>query len=114
MTATEAVVIVGGIGLGWWVVAVFWPSLGNSARRPPAAVHEPGRLVPWHEELGVSRDATLDEITAAYEARRSAYDSARTAHLPPDLQAARQDQLHRLELAYDAARRDAEWLRPRD
>ena len=114
MTATEAVVIVGGIGLGWWVVAVFWPSLSNGARRPAPAPREPDRTIGWHEELGVPRDATLEEITAAYHARRSAYDSDRTAHLPPELQAARQEHLHRLELAYDAARRDAEWLRPRN
>jgi len=112
MTATEAMVIVGGVGLGWWVVAVFWPSFRNTSRHGPAA-QEPVRPG-WHEELGVPRDATLEDITAAYQARRSAYDADRTAHLPPELQAARLEQLHRLELAFDAARRDAEWLRPRE
>ncbi|HEY1139787.1 MAG TPA: hypothetical protein VGE88_06235 [Lysobacter sp.] len=112
MTATEAMVIVGGAGLGWWVVAVFWPSLRNTSRNRPAPQEPVGPG--WHEELGVPRNATLEQITAAYEARRSAYDADRTAHLPPELQSARLAQLHRLELAFDAARRDAEWLRSRD
>ena len=110
MTATEAIVIVGGVGLGWWVVTVFWPSLRNAPRHRPAP-QEPARSS-WHEELGVPPNATLEEIAAAYQARRSAYDADRSAHLPPELQAARLEQLHRLELAFDAARRDAEWLRP--
>lgn len=112
MTATEGVVILGGVALGWWTVAVLWPSLRDGARNAPAP--EQPSPPAWHEELGVSRDATLEEITAAYQARRSAYDADRIAHLPPELQSARLEQLNRLELAFDAARRDAEWLRPRD
>jgi DnaJ-domain-containing protein 1 len=75
MTATEAIVIVGGAALGYWLVAVFIPGMrkGDGGERPrpdfldglglPPADHA---VRSWHEVLGVEASATSEEIEVAY------------------------------------------------
>ncbi len=113
MTLTEWTVIIGGGALGYWLVAVMWPNLRDARPvvQPPPVPGEPPAM--WHQVLGVARDADRTTIEAAYRARLDEYLPDRVAHLPPDVQALARARTHELELAYDAALRDLEWLRPR-
>jgi preprotein translocase subunit Sec63 len=112
MTTTELMVIVGGGAVGYWLVAVMWPNLRNGGRTAPPPVPQAQALM-WHVELGVASDASRDQIEAAYRAKKAEYDPARVAHLAPDIREHSQYRNEQLDLAYDAALRDLEWLRPR-
>lgn len=58
--------------IGYWIVDFFWPKKKAAAAEPtPAAVD----AQPWHEVLGVSSQASPEQIREAYQ-RRSA------EHLP--------------------------------
>lgn len=113
MNFNEWAVVIGGGALGYWIVSVMWPNLRSDgvATRPASPPPVPGRM--WHEELGVPADADRDTIEAAFRAKAAEYRPERVAHLSPDVQARARERLSELELAYDAALRDLEWLRPR-
>jgi hypothetical protein len=113
MNTTEAIVIVGGVALGYWIVAVMWPNLRKHDTRPPAPV-PPAAGTRWHDVLGTAPDASLDEIVAAYTAKRSAYEADQAAQQSAEMQEQIRFRLEQLDLAYDAARRDVEWLRDRN
>lgn len=111
MSLNEWAVVIGGGALGYWLVAVMWPHLRASrAPAPPPAPFE-ARL--WHEELRVPRDADRDTIEAAYRARLAEYHPERFADLSPETRELARLRTIELQLAYDAALRDLEWLRPR-
>ncbi len=112
MTTTELMVIVGAGALGYWLVAVMWPNLRQGGRAAPPPVPQ-GQALMWHEELGVPADAGREQIDAAYRARKAEYDPARVAHLASDIREMSRFRSEQLDLAYDAALRDLEWLRPR-
>ena len=112
MTTTELMVIVGGGALGYWLVVVMWPNLRRSGRTAPPPVPQ-GQALMWHEELGVPADASREQIDAAYRAKKAEYDPARVAHLAADIREMSRYRSEQLDLAYDAALRDLEWLRPR-
>ncbi len=113
MTTTELMVIVGAGALGYWLVAVMWPSLRQGGgRTAPPPVPE-AQVLMWHEELGVPADAGREQIETAYRAKKAEYDPARVAHLAADLREMSRYRSEQLDLAYDAALRDLEWLRPR-
>jgi DnaJ-domain-containing protein 1 len=113
MTASEWTVVIGGGALGYWLVSVMWPHLRAAQGRtePPPVPHV---AAPWHEVLGVPRDANRETVVAAYQARIAEYRPERIADLPRDMQALARHRIEELELAYDAALRDLEWLRPRE
>jgi hypothetical protein len=68
VTLSEGGVILFGLFAGYWVVSklFFRPPPAKDQSKPasnaPAAGAEPG----WHEILGVSSEATADEIREAY------------------------------------------------
>jgi len=114
MTTTELMVIVGGGALGYWLVAVMLPSLrqGKASAPPPLPqAQAPGQM--WHEVLGISADATREQIEAAYRAKKAEYDPARVANMAPEVGEFIRHRNEELDLAFDAALRDLEWLRPR-
>ncbi|HZX75782.1 J domain-containing protein [Lysobacter sp.] len=112
MNFNEWAVVIGGGALGYWLVAVMWPHLrGGRTMSAPLPALVQARL--WHDELGVSRDADRDTIEAAYRARLDEHRPERIAQLPAELQEQAHARRMKLELAYDAALRDLEWLRPR-
>ncbi|MDI9237658.1 J domain-containing protein [Lysobacter sp. LF1] len=114
MNWNEWAVVIGGGALGYWLVSVMWPHLRE--KRVPATAPPPvpdARVPMWHEALGVPPNADRDTIEAAFRAKFAEYRPERIAHLPPDAQAYARARATELELAYDAARRDLEWLRPR-
>lgn len=106
MNFNEWAVVIGGGALGYWLVAVMWPHLRGGATPAPLPAPTQSRL--WHEELGISRDADRDAIDTAYRARLEGI-----ARLPPHMQEEARARTIELQLAYDAALRDLEWLRPR-
>ena len=111
MRMTEWITIIGAGVLGYWAVAVLWPLLrGPREERRAAPVEQPE---PWHRTLGVPADADRETVVAAYRARTAEYAPERIAGLGPEAQAHARQRLEQLELAYDAALRDLEWLRPR-
>ncbi|HEY5804263.1 MAG TPA: hypothetical protein VIT90_11270 [Lysobacter sp.] len=112
MTTTELLVIVCGGAVGYWLVAVMWPNLRNGGRPAPSPVPQTHPVM-WHVELGIASDASRDQIIAAYQAKKAEYDPARVAHLAPDIREHARYRNQQLDLAYDAALRDLEWLRPR-
>ncbi|UNK48584.1 hypothetical protein MNR01_12595 [Lysobacter sp. S4-A87] len=114
MTTTELMVILGGGALGYWLVAVMWPNLRQGRRpAPPPVPQAQSQGQMWHEVLGITADATREQIEAAYRARKSENDPARVAHLAPEVGELTRHRNEQLDLAYDAALRDLEWLRPR-
>lgn len=114
MTTTELMIIVGAGALGYWLVAVMWPNVrgGNSQQQRPTAQPAPVAMM-WHEVLGVPHDASRATIDAAYQARIAECHPDRVAHLAPEVREQARARREQLELAYDAALRDLEWLRPR-
>ena len=113
MTKTELIVIVGAAALGYWLVAVMLPHLLSPPSRKPSPPPVPDGPL-WHDILGVSPHASRDDIVAAYEAKIHEYAPERMAHLGPDVRELARSRREQLGLAYDAALRDLEWLRPRD
>lgn len=112
MTGTELAVIIGCGVLGYWLVAVMWPSLRTARASSPPPVPEQPRVM-WHEELGIAPDAARETIEAAFRAKVAEYHPDRIAHLPIEAREQARMRVLELELAYDAALRDLEWLRPR-
>lgn len=116
MRVSEWIVIVGGGVLGYWAVAVLWPLLRGPRehRQAPSATDAPqAPAESWHQVLGVPADADRETVDAAYRAKISEYAPERIAGLANEAQAAARERRQQLELAYDAALRDLEWLRPR-
>ena len=113
MTTTELMIIIGAGALGYWLVAVMWPNVRGSAspQRRPAVQPAPAAVM-WHEELGVAKDASRATIDAAYQAKVAEYHPDRVAHFAPEVREQARARIEQLELAYDAALRDLEWLRP--
>ena len=76
MTTTELLAIAFGLVIGYWLVSRLLD------RKPPDASSD-APTGPWHEVLGISPEATVAEIDAAYERlmRDHPGDAARTAAL---------------------------------
>jgi len=69
MSATEILVVVAGLFIGYWVVSKLF-------LRGPDAV-PPGASPAWHEVLKVSPDATVEQIKRSYEVLRLAEGKAK-------------------------------------
>ena len=82
MTLTEIVVIVSGLGIGYWLVGVFLPHARSRPEDDAEAAAERdespggawgfgrdhgGRGEAWHQVLEVDRDASHETIVAAYK-----------------------------------------------
>ena len=122
MNTPEMLVIGVGAAAGYWLVNFFLkgrqppappvprsavevvdavPAAPPDAGAPPAA---PAAEVPWHEVLGVSPTAPLDDIRAARDQQLQAYHPDHVATLGPELQALAERKSADIGRAYDAAR----------
>jgi DnaJ like chaperone protein len=114
MSASEIVIAVLGVVVGYWVVANLIrpkappPTAASEAERAdarsPFAAEMPGALL-WHQTLAVSPSATADEIKAAYRALMSQYHPDKVASLGVELQVLAERKSKEISAAYREALR---------
>ena len=93
--------------LGYIIVSAVWPKrsaeradCGSAAADAHAAN---GTSTAWHEVLGVSPDATAEDIRQAYSLQMSKYHPDKVAELGPEIQRVAQQMAQRLHVAYEQA-----------
>src|SRR5687767_70275 len=80
MGGYELIAVVVFFLVGYWLVDFFWPKKKTDAAPVPApAPGTPGDEAPWHEVLGVSPDADVEQIRKAYEDKSIQFDPSRVA-----------------------------------
>lgn len=118
MTLIEGLVIVAGLGIGYWLVSTFTraPTPIDDPRgerhgdqphddeRPGAADAQSG-TTPWHDVLGVSERATDAEITAAYRSKMAQYHPDKVATMGPEIRAVAELMTAQVNRAYEDALR---------
>lgn len=107
MTSTELIVAIGGVALGYWLIAVAWPLLRGRDDAGPAPGESPfAPDPPWHEVLGVPADAERARIDAAHQAKREEHLPERVAHLGARARQQAQWRLMQIDRAYASAMRE--------
>lgn len=105
MTLADIIVIAICLALGY----KFASSMMSKADTPPPEASRPEppslfqRQPPWHEVLGVSPDATQEQIVSAYRARMSEYHPDKAANLGPDIRALAEQRAKEINAAYAEA-----------
>ncbi len=112
MTATEVVVIVACMIIGYWLVSYFMrdkqeveftSEAPSRTQAPPESVN----FVPsWDQVLGVSLAASRDEITAAYKQQISQYHPDKVANMGEEIRELAERRSKQINAAYDAALRE--------
>jgi DnaJ like chaperone protein len=117
MTFTEVLVIVSGLAIGYWLVAVFVPNARSSRDADAEAAAErdevpgggwfrsPDRPAPWHETLGVDPDASHEAIVAAYKRMIGQYHPHKVATMAPEIRELAERRSAAINAAYDQAMR---------
>ena len=126
MSATEILVVIGGLVLGYWIMAVFVPSLWDTDaaaggepdpagdREGPHADPLPdsaGGEVRWFEVMEIPESSSRQEITAAYKRLIHQYHPDRAAHMGRELRELAEIKSRQINVAYDTALklRGAQW-----
>ena len=114
MTLTEGLVVLSGLGIGYWFVSMFLrPARPGAADADREAARErldgfgdapAGKDPPWHEVLGVRPDATSAEIAGAYRSKVAQYHPDRVAQMGPEIRALAEQKTAQINRAHDAAR----------
>ena len=108
----EILVLVCGLGLGYWVVSKVTENfdrdekhpLGDRATtQPQAGADAPA---PWHEVLSVPPDASADEIRQAYQLLMQQYHPDKVATLAPELKALAERRSKEINGAFERAMQD--------
>lgn len=97
MSASEIVIAVLGLVVGYWVVSKL---IMPKAEPTVAAAEALPRLAAWHEVLGVAATATPDEIKDAYRALMSQYHPDKVASLGEELQVLAERKSKEISAAY--------------
>jgi len=113
MTFSEGAVILFGLFAGYWVVSklFFRPPPAKDPAKPasaaPAASTAPaaGAETGWHEILGVSSEATADEIREAYKRLISKYHPDKVDALGEELRDLAEHKTQEITAAYREAMR---------
>ena len=118
MTATEALVIVVCLVLGYWIVAVFLPSLfetdavlaedaastpgdsGGAHFQPDAALSESAE---WFEVLDIPESSLREDIVVAYKRKIRQYHPDLVAQMGSELRELAEHKSRQINAAYDAA-----------
>ena len=95
MEGFELVAVVVFFLIGYWIVDFFWPTKKAGAT-PAVATTD---AAPWHEVLGVSREASAEQIRAAYMAKSAEHHPDRALEQGPE---AREAALRRTRAINDA------------
>lgn len=112
MTATEVMVIVVCLALGYWIVAVFVPSLmetdasaenaaGNAGVAHAGAPHE--AELEWFEVLGIPESSLREDIVIAYKRKIRQYHPDLVARMGPELKALAEHKSKEINAAYAIA-----------
>jgi DnaJ-domain-containing protein 1 len=105
MTLVDIIVIAICLAVGYKFVSSMMgrsddPASAESPAAPPPLF--PGRA-PWHAVLGVSPDATHEQIVAAYRAQMSQYHPDKVANLGPDIRTLAEARAKEINAAYAEA-----------
>ena len=103
LSAVLVCLVVGYVVASWLISRRSPPGPGSagSAPGPDRATPPPA---PWHEVLGVSATASLDEIRLAYRRLIGEYHPDRTGHLGETSRALAEERSKAINAAYDEAR----------
>ena len=95
--------------LGYIIVSAVWPKrspgqANSGSAAPDSHLDAPsGTSTAWHEVLGVSPDATAEDIRQAYSLQMSKYHPDKVAELGPEIQSVARQMTQRLNVAYEQA-----------
>lgn len=118
MSGTEIVVVIGGLVLGYWIMAVFVPSFWD--RDPPVdggpqraddhpdrdadrSFDAPPDIVRWFEVLEISESSSLEQITTAYKRLIRRYHPDLVAQTGRELRELAEVKSKEINVAYDIA-----------
>lgn len=95
---------------GYWVVSFLFsrgrPRPGpGTAPPPPSEPETGGAAAHWAEVLGVSPDASAEEIRRAYQQRIGEYHPDKVATLGPEMRDLAERKSQAINVAFDEARR---------
>lgn len=118
MSTTEILVIVVCLALGYWIVAVFVPSLfetdavlaEDAASAPDDSgdpqvqtITSPGDSAEWFEVLGIPESSPREDIVAAYKRRIRQYHPDLVANMGRELRELAEYKSRQINAAYDLA-----------
>jgi DnaJ like chaperone protein len=116
MTNTEIIAIVGCLALGYWIVAVFVPSILEKDDAEDAGAEpdldtddriDPVRVVGasdnWFDVLEIAETSSREEITDAYKRRIRQYHPDLVAHMGPELRELAELKSRQINAAYATA-----------
>jgi preprotein translocase subunit Sec63 len=91
------------------IAYVVWRWLTRVVAAPPRArpVPAPTMALDPYEVLGVTRDATLDEIRAAYQTKVQQYHPDKVASMGPELRDVAERRTKEINAAYEQLKRRA-------
>ena len=103
MEGFELIAVVVFFLVGYWIVDFFWPKKKADAAAPaPAAAVD---AQPWHEVLGVSPQASAEQIREAYLAKSAEHHPDRVFNQGPEAREAAQRMTRKLNDAFEQAMR---------
>ena len=103
MSSFELLALIVFFLLGYWIVSAIWPK----RRGAPGSDDEPsgGPGSAWPDVLGVSPNASVEEIRRAYEAQLGKYQPDKVAELGPERREVARRMVERIDAAYAEALR---------
>jgi DnaJ domain len=114
MTDAEILAVFGGLIVGYWLVSKFL-SRNEKPKEPPvvppvSADQPPPRTAatspPWNQVLFVSKEASIDDIKAAYKDLIRQYHPDKVATLGQELRDMAERKSKEINAAYQAALRE--------
>jgi len=99
MEGFELVAVVVFFLIGYWIVDFFWPKKKAGAPCAPASGES------WHDVLGVSPQASVEQIREAYLAKSAEHHPDRAFDQGPEAREAAQRMTRRLNDAFEQAMR---------
>ena len=113
MSTTEILVIAFGLFLGYWIVSKLFTSKSsgnqknneNTSKDRSAAGRQQENSPEWFEVLKVSRDASIEEIRAAYKSLIRQYHPDRVEPLGEELKILAEEKSKEINAAYEAGLR---------
>lgn len=107
MQLTELLVLTGGLGLGYWMLAAFLstPKAGQPGAGPAVSEAPPyaGGEEPWHVVLGVAADASRKQVVAAWRRQIRECHPDKVATLDEATRRAAEARASRINAAYSRA-----------
>ena len=103
MEGFELIAVVVFFLIGYWIVDFFWPKKKGAEGQAPAQAAQAGE--PWHQVLGVSPDASVDQIREAYLRKSAEHHPDRVLDQGAEAREAALAMTRKLNDAFEAAMR---------